>query len=475
MVGMALHFKPPDGHVGDVIPFYWNGEYHAFYLRRRTGRGMPYAHAVSTDLVHWRELPIAVEPGPPGAPDSGDCWTGSVIERNGSFHLFYTGHNDGKAGFPQQTTCHATSRDLVVWEKDLRNPVIVADPRWYERDDWRDPFVFWNSDEGCYWALITARLKEGPTPRRGCIAVAKSPDLDSWEAQGPLWTPFLVYAPECPDLFRLGPRWYLVFSTMETRFRFAERIEGPWLSPATESVDDVRFYAAKTLSDGSRRLLLGWIPSQQGEKDEGAWEWGGHMGFPRELSAQPDGQLAVRCPPEIEAAFPQVVDPTKVSDYKVLTGRWSVSPSEIRGEALDGMGLVSLQAIPDDYYLDVEVTLASKAASAGFLLRMTDSFDAGYSLTLEPSKYRVGFRYWQTWGDQPPHVQRTVDIEPDRPVRCQLFVEDTILEAFFNEQVALSARMYNHRRGSLCLLVQNGEARFKGLRMAAPGNQGLGS
>ncbi|MEM2905476.1 MAG: hypothetical protein QW057_01205 [Candidatus Bathyarchaeia archaeon] len=465
---MGLHFKPPDGHVGDVIPFYWRGEYHAFYLKRRVGKGTPYAHAVSRDLVHWRELPIAVEVGPPAAPDSGDCWTGSLVERNGVFHLFYTGHNDGKGGYPQQTTCHATSRDLVTWEKDPRNPVMVADPRWYERDDWRDPFVFWNEAEGCYWALITARLKEGLTPRRGCIAVAKSPDLDSWMIHGPLWAPFLVYAPECPDLFRLGPRWYLIFSTMETRFRFADRVEGPWLTAKIDSVDDLRFYAAKTLSDGRRRFLLGWIPSQQGEKDEGNWEWGGHMSFPRELTAQPDGQLAVRCPREIEEAFPRlVVDPTKVPEHKVLTGKWSATTGSIRGEAYEGMGLTVLQAVPDDYYLDVKVTLGPMAASAGFLLRMTDAFDAGYSLTLEPAKHRVGFRHWQSWGDPPPHVQRTVEIEPSQPVRCQVFAEETILEVFINEQVALSARMYNHRGGKLCLIVQNGEARFKGLRIAS--------
>lgn len=466
---MGLHFKPPDGHVGDVIPFYWKGEYHAFYLIRREGRPLAWAHAVSTDLVHWRELPTTLDIGPPQAPDSGGCWTGSVIERNGVFHLFYTGHNDGKAGFPQQTTCHSTSRDLTTWEKDPRNPVMIADQRWYERDDWRDPFVFWNEAEDCYWALITARSKEGPTPRRGCIAVAKSPDLDSWEIHRPLWTPFLVYAPECPDLFRLGPRWYLIFSTMETRYRLTDRLEDPWLSPPIESMDDVRFYAAKTLSDGQRRLLLGWIPSQQGERDEGAWEWGGHMGFSRELIARKDGQLAVRCPPEVEAAFSQpVVDPTSLPDHGALTGKWSLGPGLIRGEAKEGMGLMLIQGAPDDYYLDAEVTVGSAAASAGLLLRVTDSLDAGYSLIIEPAKRRAGFRHWQAWGDPPPHVQRTLEIKPGRPVRCQVFVEETILEAFLNGQVALSARMYNHRRGNLCLLVQNGEARFEGLRIAAP-------
>ena len=117
---MSVFYKPSDGFVGDVIPFYWDGVYHAFYLKaplpplRDGAHHTPYAHVASRDLVHWEELPLAIEPGPPGSPDSVSCFTGSVIERDGAFYMFYT-------GFPgedkPQTVCLAKSSDLINWEQ----------------------------------------------------------------------------------------------------------------------------------------------------------------------------------------------------------------------------------------------------------------------------------------------------------------------------------------------------------------------
>ena len=96
-----LHFKPHDGYVGDVIPFFYGGRYHIFYLKaplepQRSGvASLLYAHLVSDDLRHWEELPNAIEPEP-GSPDADGTWTGSVIECDGTFYLFYTGyHRDG--------------------------------------------------------------------------------------------------------------------------------------------------------------------------------------------------------------------------------------------------------------------------------------------------------------------------------------------------------------------------------------------
>jgi len=463
-----MHFKPADGHVGDVIPFYWNREYHAFYLKRQEQRDLYWAHAVSNDLVHWKELPTAIDLGGPEDPDAKGCWTGSVIEHEGTFHLFYTGHNLNRAKYPPQTVCHATSLDLIRWEKDSLNPVVVPDPSWYENDDWRDPFVFWNDEEECYWMLIAARVEDAATPRRGCIAVAKSKNLKDWKVHPPLWAPYLVYAPECPDLFRIGTLWYLVYSNMETRYRRAESLEGPWLRFPVESFDDIRFYAAKTLSDGKRRFLLGWIPSQEGESDEGRWEWGGHMALPREIVVQPDRSLGVQCPKEVRGSFREVlIKPGTTVEYEAGTGTWSIENVGLVGGMKDGSAFVGLRRVPSDYFLEATVTLDSSAASAGFMIRMSDRLENGYTLTLEPSAHRAAFRYWRTWGEPQPHVERPLDIRPGQPLECRMIVEGTVFEAFFDDKIAMSARMYNHREGGLFLFVQNGQARFDNLFLAS--------
>ena len=231
-----MHWRPRGRFIGDMIPFFWEGKYHLFYLPRAEGHRHPWGHIVSSDLVHWEELPDALQPGPPGAPDAVGCWTGSVIEHQGTFHIFYTGWNP-ESRYPQ-TICHATSQDLINWEKDLENPILVPDERWYERQDFRDPFVLYNPDAGEFWMLICARDRRVPFARRGCIAVAASPDLERWEIRQPLWSGSVCWAAECPDMFRLDKRWYLVYSHGTTRYRLAESPTGPWLAapPDTSAI-----------------------------------------------------------------------------------------------------------------------------------------------------------------------------------------------------------------------------------------------
>jgi len=155
-----MYFKPKNGLVGDTIPYYYNSEYHLFYLIAQQDQNdfikrvsTSWGHFVSTDILNWKELPIALEPsGKDGSPDKSACWTGSVIEKDGIFNLFYTGGYFDNVGF-RQTICHAHSKDLIHWKKNPINPILTADERWYELNDWRDPFVFWDEKENVFICL----------------------------------------------------------------------------------------------------------------------------------------------------------------------------------------------------------------------------------------------------------------------------------------------------------------------------------
>ena len=88
-------------------------------------------HAVSTDLLAWTLLPDALRPGPVGSWDDLAIWTGSIICADGRWHMLYTGVSRAENGRVQRIGL-ATSTDLVNWEKHPANPLIEADPRWYE-------------------------------------------------------------------------------------------------------------------------------------------------------------------------------------------------------------------------------------------------------------------------------------------------------------------------------------------------------
>ena len=201
---------------------YYRGKYHMFYqcfpFDTRWGR-MHWGHAVSEDLVHWEELPTALYPGEGDEPDASGVWTGSVIYGEGKYHAFYTGYC--LTAEYQQTICHATSDDGITWVKDAANPVITPMIELYEKLDWRDPYVFYNEEDKCYWILISARRLDMPITRRGCIVLYRSKiwltgnTTDRYIHQD---TPTVLSALRCTRWETTGISHIQDFQNMETQY-----------------------------------------------------------------------------------------------------------------------------------------------------------------------------------------------------------------------------------------------------------------
>lgn len=202
-------------------------DYHIFYLQapralqKETLRhwNVSIGHAVSQDLRTWQILPDALYPGELGNWDDYTTWTGSIIEYKGLWHLFYTGGNRSEKGLVQRIGL-ATSTDLLHWRKHPDNPIIVADPQWYEILDlnlwheqaWRDPWVFQHPETRTFHAFITARCNYGPADGRGVIGHARSDDLIHWEVLPPLTSPGEFGYMEVPQLVNIQQHYYLLFS-----------------------------------------------------------------------------------------------------------------------------------------------------------------------------------------------------------------------------------------------------------------------
>jgi beta-fructofuranosidase len=202
-------------------------EFHMFYLQAPRSLGDPdlrhrhasIGHAVSLDLSSWTVLPDALGPGPRHAWDDVATWTGSVIEHGGVWYMLYTGISSQEDGLVQRIGL-ATSPDLVSWTKHPNNPVLVADPRWYEGLDttawrehaWRDPWVFRDPGGQGFHALITARSSAGPADGRGVIGHADSDDLVSWIVRPPLSEPGEFGHLEVPQVELVDGSAVLMFS-----------------------------------------------------------------------------------------------------------------------------------------------------------------------------------------------------------------------------------------------------------------------
>ena len=205
------------------------GRHHVFYLQAPRAleqsalrhENASIGHAISGDLRSWQVLPDALYPGPEGSWDDLATWTGSVIDHDGRWYMLYTGISRAEHGLVQRIGL-ACSDDLIRWEKHPANPVLEADPAWYDlldhtrwRDQsWRDPWVFRGPSEGWFHVLVTARSKLGAPDAAGVVGHARSRDLVEWEVLPPVTAHGDFAQVEVPQLVRLNGRYEILVSCL---------------------------------------------------------------------------------------------------------------------------------------------------------------------------------------------------------------------------------------------------------------------
>ena len=312
------HITTPGGWLNDPNGLcYFKGYYHVFYQFHpySTEWGpMHWGHVRSRHLVHWEQLPIALVPGDP--EDSGGCFSGSAIIKNGRLYLLYTGHHyydNGDLDHFWENQTLAYSDDGVHFTKYEHNPIIEAPAD--NTQHFRDPKV-WEHD-GSYY-LVLGSQHQGD--ELGRILFYKSTDLFHWESCGPIIesqgkdTEGWMW--ECPDLFSVNGQDVLVYSPMGIKpqgkrflntsqvcYRIGkldyqtQRFTG---SQPAELDHGHNFYATQsfTTPDG-RQLQFGWMSPFDETPQEHTDGWACSLTLPREISvvdgvlhAQPARELA---------------------------------------------------------------------------------------------------------------------------------------------------------------------------------------
>ena len=475
-----IFYKPKDGWVGDTIPFAHDGKFYIYYLHdeRKGNTQDEYGYRTSWNLlitedgVNVKDCKVVL---PVGEYDDADyaCYTGSVIEGNdGNFHMFYTAqnnynpkyHRDGK---PLQYVAHAISTDLINWEK-LPELTFGADERIYEPFDWRDPFVFYNEEEKCFDMLLAARLRGASEKNGGCVGLCRSYDLLHWEAKEPFYNPESYMTHECPDLFKLGNKWYLVYSTFSekfvTHYRMSDKLSGPWTSPIEDTFDGRAFYAAKTAQVGDKRMAFAWVPTKRGESDFGQYEWGGNF-IAHEINQTTDNKLTVKPAEGLINMFNKEFVNEKLN--KVEIDNYEGEKSDV----IDGM--------KDTCMIEAVIEFSEGVRSFGIGLRQDSALANGYYLRFEPFYNRIvadmwprrirGVNQWYVDGDKPfmVELERPFDYKSlkDNKVHIRVVADGSIICLYVNDITALTMRAYNLNRTNWGFFVKDGSIRVSDIHM----------
>ena len=209
----TFHYTPRINWMNDPNGLvYFKGKYHLFYQYNPSGtepNNISWGHAISTDLVHWEEKPVAIP-----AQNGVMIYSGSVIVDwnntsgfgiNGDPPLvaIYT----GKSNVEDQRIAYSNDEGLT-WTNYSQNPVLEMN-----NNQFRDPKVMWHQESQKWIMAVSLPAYQG-------IRFYSSANLKNWTLLSGFGSSGNVSgAWECPDFFRLPVdndptkmKWVLVHS-----------------------------------------------------------------------------------------------------------------------------------------------------------------------------------------------------------------------------------------------------------------------
>ncbi len=453
-----LYYKPYVGYVGDPMPYYDSKEksFKILYLQdMRDGNSVQY-HPVyqltTTDAASYQAEGEAIPCGNAEEEDPA-IGTGSTVEKDGKYYTFYTGH---KAASPKEVLLKAVSEDGKNWKKD--KSFRLQAPVGYNQDEFRDPYVFYDEEAKLYRMVVSA-IKD----RKPILAQFTSTDLVAWKESTPFfhnkWGRFY----ECPDIFKMGDYWYLIYSdkdiTRQVQYFYATTLQDlmnmgddpqfPWRDEG--KLEGASWYASKSASNGKDRYIWGWCATRQGNVNENKKDWAGTL-VAHKITQNEDGTLGFTVPDAVAAHFDQ---------QKEISN----APSTL--SAGDHIRFGRL-----DYQNKIEFTVSTEPGTSVFGLSFVDCSDKKeqYRVYIEDRWNNLKFDKY-TSAEENQEGERT-NINAFSMAHAQngkyhvtVITDQSVCVVYINGQYAFTNRIYGMQRNPWGLFCSDGKITLSDLKL----------
>lgn len=428
------HFVSPENKLNDPNGLsYWQGRWHLFY------QGYPaedprqhWGHAVSENLIHWRDLPYAIYPDPESA-----VFSGSALVEKDRVIAMYHGRSVGNMV--------AVSDDplLLNWEKVTGKPVI---PRDHPHAVVFDPFIW--EEEGMYYSLSGGTLRNGPGGQRvPAQFLFRSPDLENWEYLHPFVENdrYSLVGDDgaCPYFWPIGDKHILLYYSHMSGGKYligdydAERNK-----LVTTGGGDFNFgasapggvHAPSATPDGEGNVIV--IFNMNAAKPTEGWDQ--IMSLPRLLKLSDEGQLTQEPAGDIESLRGEHVR----VDSMTLPANEELVLSGVEGKSMEivaridpkNASMVELNVFrsPDAE----EVTRIKFFKNRGYRNQSVISIDSSRSSILSNVMTR------------PPETANVI-LGENEPLELRVFLDRSVVEVFVNGRQCVALRVYPGRDDSV--------------------------
>ena len=373
-----FHFTPAKGWMNDPNGMiFLNGQYHLFFQHYPDGTEwgpMHWGHATSSDLVQWKEQPIALYPDSIGMIFSGSA----VLDKNNTSGLgrggvaplvaiftqhYMPGEKAGRTDFQNQSIAYSLDEGKT-WTKYAGNPVLKTP----NLKDFRDPKVIWHEPTQ-KWIMNLAVADH--------VEFYSSPNLIKWTKESEIGKNLFAHGGvwECPDLLSFShfgkTIWVLLVSMnpggpnggSATQYIVGD-FDGHTFKPYTTDIKWMDYgpdnYAGVTFSNlGDRKILIGWMSNWNYANTVPTEKWRSAMTVPRELSlvkkASNSNQFLLVSTPvkELKNAFVQIVSkenviPNRIDIKDIKATHFEIILSNTNNEKL----IVGYHADKKQFYID---------------------------------------------------------------------------------------------------------------------------
>jgi beta-fructofuranosidase len=446
------------GWVGDVMPYYEDGEFQIFFLHdasdlvKSSSAGQHPVHKfTSTNVLDFNYEGEMIPYGNATTQDQ-LLGTGSVVKVGDTYYFYYTGHNSSASWLQnnnpgwatannREAVMYATSKDLSNWTKHKDFSLRASSG--YTGSDFRDPFVFYNDEFGEYWMLVSTKTATNGAIGKGVILVytTKDPSSNNWVLKpAPLSVEGTYEMLECADIFKAGDKYYMLFaedwsSTPGTHYRIANSTAGPWVKPADgyDMFDGHQFYAARSAADASHRYAFGWVHRRQGETDNGARTWAGNL-VTHEIYPLANHKLGVRNPQSVTEYLNKEKEASVVSE----SGTVSRSGSNYVLNGTNGMALYKFEGIEGTAKILGTFAISNLTGTAAIGFNTNDDNTSSYTVKFEARTGRI-----VAYNNGVEVTRVPFNLEANKAYTFSLIIDGSVSVLYVNDEVALTNRIYS--------------------------------
>jgi sucrose-6-phosphate hydrolase SacC (GH32 family) len=450
------YFKPASDKqfVGDCIPFYDNGTFYLYWLLDEghhsclNGLGAhQWCLSTSKDLTNWKHYPIAI--GIDEDWEKSIC-TGSVVKKGKTFYAFYATRRILEDGSVNEQLSYAISEDGISYTKHKPNPFYTSAPG-YDKRNFRDPKVIVDKDGKFHLLVSSLKNDHLMNDDAGCLVHLTSSDLKSWAVLDPLLSG-VKEVPECSDYFFWHGWYYLIYGQGgDTYYVKSKHPYGPWEYPESQALLEQWVNVAKTAYfNNDRRIVAGWIPSKDGDKDNGSERFGGNIVL-REACQLPNGDLATHFPEEVVPKTEKPINLSVVSSENAVINR----PDDVVLGDIGNTGCISYNNIPQNCRITMTVTPESVFQEYGIIMRGDNRAD-GYKLVLNNNYQQVSLY-------QDATINAVTGL--DKTITLDIIIKDDIIDACIDGRRCIVNRLGEKNGKFLWLYARQGKVKFENIKI----------